>query len=94
MSLLLIPLPGECPAPCWSELVQASVLNFHLLSVKVVLHCFAVKIKKELEGENSWLVNRAEQPKTSHPGGEEEGRDSLGEPRVGFQHSTEDKMLY
>lgn len=67
------------------------MLVFHL--VKVVLHRFAVKIKKQLEGENSWLANRAEQPQTSHPGREEEGRDSPEEPRVGFQHSAEDKML-
>lgn len=67
--------PAGCPAPFWSELVQALALGFHLLSAKVVLHRFAVKIKKQLEGKNPWLVNRAEQPQTSHPG-EEEGRES------------------
>lgn len=36
------------------------MLGFHL--VKVVLHRFAVKIKNQLEGKNSWLVNRAKQP--------------------------------
>lgn len=45
-----IPLAG-CPALCWSELVRTPVLSFHLLSAKVVLHCFAVKIKKQLEGK-------------------------------------------
>lgn len=52
MSLHVDPIPpGECSASCQSELVQASVLGFHLLSIKVVLHCFAVKIKKQLEGK-------------------------------------------
>lgn len=74
--------------------MQASALSFHLLSVKVVLHRFAVKIKKLLEGKNSWFVNRAEQPQTSHPGEEEEGRDSLGAPGLDFNTLQKTRCLH
>lgn len=88
--------PAGCPAPCWSELVQASALGFHLLSAKVALHCFAVKIKKQLEGKNPWLLNRAEQPQTSHPG-EEESRESgaaWGHPGLDFDTLQKTRCFY
>jgi len=58
---------------------------------KVVLHRFAARIQKWLEGKIHGVVNRAKQgrPLTQEDGEEEQPRGT----RAGFQHPAEDMAL-
>lgn len=89
--------PAGRLAPCWFELVQASALSFHLLSAKVVLHRFAAKVKKQLEGKNSLVSKQSSAATDLSPrrggGGGQGKRSRLGAPTAGFRHPAEDKML-